>query len=88
MKMADHTERPVVATSGTLKCSHVKKMKIDGEIYECNNCTDPGCQVHGLEAQVKAQRQYNIAPNETPYELGAVDFKGPDRKGKERNSQL
>ena len=45
------------------ECSGTETMMIDGEEFTCKRCFDPGCPVHGLEAQVKAKVPYCICDN-------------------------
>lgn len=51
-------------------------MKIDGVEYDCKGYCDPGCKLHGLEAQTKDKARY-IAEAD-PRDNEPVFMKGPE----------
>jgi hypothetical protein len=66
-----------------LKCSHVKAMKIEGEWFESEKCTDPGCPVHGLEAVLLAKGRFTV---EHEGDNPPVDLSGPYKHHRRENA--
>ena len=65
MRISGKTEREPLNTITVFedRCTGPKTMTLDGEVYTCLRCTDPGCPVHGLEAVMLRTRQYIAEPS-------------------------
>ena len=76
MRAPGRTERETPAPDVPVCCCPTS-MKIDGVEYDCKGYCDPGCKLHGLEAQTKDKMAYVGTPNDADDVL-PVDMKGPE----------
>ena len=78
MRVPGRTWREPTTFTPATACIKPKTMTIDGEVFDyVGECCEPGCPVHGFEAQTIARSAYIPEPSQ---EEAPIIWKGRDSR--------